>query len=188
MSLRALSNRELLKMLVGTRKAEKLCETALASLLFAQEGSTHYVRELAAAREIVKRSLEEELRHTDSFSCPATVSNYLRALVAGYEHEVFTCLFLNNRHCLIVAEELFRGTIDGTSVHPREVVKRALALNAAAVIFAHNHPSGVAEPSQADISLTDRLKQALGLVDIRVLDHFVVTITGTISMAERGMV
>jgi len=188
MSLRALSNFELMKMLLGSRKADKLCENVLSSLFFAEEGSTYYVRELAAARELVKRSLEGKIGGKESFSSPANVSKYLKVLLAGYEHEVFACLFLNNRHHLIAAEELFRGTINGTSVHPREVVKRALTLNAAAVIFAHNHPSGVAEPSMADISLTDRLKAALGMVDIRVLDHFVVTTASSISMAERGMI
>jgi DNA repair protein RadC len=100
---------------------------------------------------------------------------------------VFTCLFLDNRHRVIECEELFRGTIDGASVHPREVVKRALQLNAAALILAHNHPSGVAEPSQADQQLTRRLREALGLVDIRVLDHLVVGDGEAVSFAERGL-
>jgi DNA repair protein RadC len=103
------------------------------------------------------------------------------------EHEVFGCLFLDNQHAVIAAEDLFRGTIDGASVYPREVVKRALALNAAAVILYHNHPSGVSEPSQSDQRLTQRLKAALGTVDIRVLDHFVVGRAEALSFAERGL-
>ena len=102
-------------------------------------------------------------------------------------HEVFACLFLDNQHVLIGYEELFRGTIDGANVYPREIVKRSLAVNAAAVIFAHNHPSGVAEPSQADQRLTQRLRAALGTVDIRVLDHFVIGDGDTLSFAERGL-
>jgi DNA repair protein RadC len=104
------------------------------------------------------------------------------------EREVFGCLFLDNRHRLIALEEMFLGTIDGASVHPREVVKRALKLNAAAVILAHNHPSGVAEPSQADELITARIRDALALVDIRVLDHLVVGGTTVTSFAERGLI
>jgi DNA repair protein RadC len=106
---------------------------------------------------------------------------------AGLEHEVFCCLYLDNRNRVIACEELFRGTIDGASVHPRAVVKRALIHNAAAIILAHNHPSGVAEPSQADELITRRLKQALALVDIRVLDHLIVADAVVESMAERGL-
>ena len=106
----------------------------------------------------------------------------------GYGQEVFGCLFLDNRHRVIGFEELFYGTIDCASVHPREVVKRVLHHNAAAVIFSHNHPSGVAEPSQSDQRITDRLKAALDLVDVRVLDHIVIGDGETVSMAERGMV
>jgi DNA repair protein RadC len=102
------------------------------------------------------------------------------------EHEVFACLFLDNRHRVIEYQELFRGTIDGASVHPREVVREAMRTNAAAVIFAHNHPSGVAEPSQSDLRITQRLKDALALVDVRVLDHFIVG-SGIVSFAERGL-
>ncbi len=106
--------------------------------------------------------------------------------LVGLEHEVFACLFLDNRHRVLEFRQLFRGTIDGCSAHPREVVKAALLLNSAAVIFAHNHPSGVPEPSRADLALTKRLQDALALVDIRVLDHIIVWGVETVSLAERG--
>ena len=118
---------------------------------------------------------------------PQEVRQFLQLKMRCLPHEVFACLFLDNQHTVISYEELFRGTIDGASVYPREIVKRSLALNAAAVIFAHNHPSGVAEPSQADQRLTQRLKSALGTVDIRVLDHFVVGESEALSFAERGL-
>jgi len=119
---------------------------------------------------------------------PAAVGAYLVLHLAEEEHETFTVLFLDNRHRVIACEDLFHGTIDGCSVHPREVVKRALRLNAAAVILSHNHPSGVPEPSAADIALTKRLQEALKLVDIRVLDHVVVGGLETVSFAERGLI
>ena len=118
---------------------------------------------------------------------PRATRDFLRARLRDREHEVFCCLFLDNRHRVIAFEEVFRGTIDGASVHPREVVKLALARNAAAVILAHNHPSGVAEPSQADELITGRLRDALALVDIRVLDHIVVGDGRCVSFAERGL-
>lgn len=111
---------------------------------------------------------------------------YVKTRIATKEREVFTCIFLDNRHRIIEVEELFYGTLDGSMVHPREVAKRALQLNAGAVIFAHNHPSGHCEPSQADIGITRRLKAALELLDIRTLDHFVVTCEEVTSLAERG--
>lgn len=118
---------------------------------------------------------------------PRVTREYLMMRFAGLEHEIFACLYLDNRHCVIACEELFRGTIDGASVYPREVVKRALAHNAAAVILAHNHPSGVAEPSRPDELITRRLKEALGLVDVRVLDHLVIGGAVVESFAERGL-
>jgi DNA repair protein RadC len=123
----------------------------------------------------------------EAMSNPETVKNFLRLKLQEREHEIFACLFLDNRHRLIEYKELFRGTIDGASVYPREVVKEALSVNAAAVILAHNHPSGLAEPSQADIRITRRLTNALGLIDIRVLDHVVVG-HERVSMAERGVI
>ncbi|MCW8966084.1 MAG: hypothetical protein OQK82_05295 [Candidatus Pacearchaeota archaeon] len=127
-----------------------------------------------------------KLNTGEAFTDPSIVRDFLQLRLAGLEHEVFAVMFLNQRHLLIEYVELFRGTIDGASVYPREVLKEALARNAAAVIFAHNHPSGVAEPSQADMRITQKLKEALALVDIRTLDHFVVGVD-VISFAERGL-
>lgn len=119
---------------------------------------------------------------------PEDVKNYLRLKLTELEHEVFACLFLDSQHRVIQYEEMFRGTINGASVHPREVVKRALQLNAAAVIFSHNHPSGVPEPSHSDRHLTKRLQEALELVEIRVLDHVIVGSEGMVTFSERGWV
>ena len=141
---------------------------------------------LQAVLEMGRRHLYETLQRGDALGSPADTRRFLLARLRDYPHEIFACMFLDNRHRIIEFNEMFRGTIDGTSVHPREVVKQALALNAAAVIFAHNHPSGVAEPSQADYRLTRRLQDALGLVDIRVLDHIVIGDGYTVSLAERG--
>jgi len=132
--------------------------------------------------------MESRLQYRDvALTSPQAVRDYLRLRIADREHEVFVCLFLDSQNRLIAAEELFRGTLAQTSVYPREVVKAALRHNAAAVIFAHNHPSGVAEPSRADELLTAALKQALALVDIRVLDHIIVASEKTTSFAERGL-
>lgn len=130
--------------------------------------------------------LDSEIRG-DCLTSPEQTKQYLRLRLGSFEHEVFACLFMDNRHRVICFEEMFRGTIDGASVYPREVVKAALKHNAAAVIFSHNHPSGVAEPSQADQAITNRLKTALDTVDIRVLDHIVVSREESVSMAERGL-
>ena len=142
---------------------------------------------LEAALELSRRYLEAELRARPVLSNPDKTKNYLRAWLSRFEHEVFACLFLDNRHRIISNEILFTGTIDGASVYPREVVKRCLQLNAAAIIFSHNHPSGIAEPSQADRQITLKLTQALALVDVRVLDHLVVGDKTVTSMAERGL-
>jgi DNA repair protein RadC len=144
--------------------------------------------QLQAVLEMGRRHLGETLTRGNALSCPEDTRSYLRARLRDYPFEVFGCLFLDNRHRIISFEELFRGTIDGASVHPREVVRRALERNAAAVILAHNHPSGVAEPSAADTRLTERLKQALGLIDVRVLDHLIVGDPDITSLAERGLV
>jgi DNA repair protein RadC len=143
--------------------------------------------QLQAALEIARRHLAENLGHADCLTRPAQTMNYLRARLRDYEYEVFACLMLDNRNRVIAFRELFRGTIDGASVYPREVVKQALADNAAAVILAHNHPSGVSEPSQADIRITETLRAALALVDIRVLDHVIVGDEVT-CLSERGLV
>ncbi len=144
--------------------------------------------QLQASLELGKRYLESRLKRESALSKPNDTRDYLKARLRAYPHEVFACLFLDNRHRVLCFEELFTGTIDGASVYPREVVKRALFHNAAAVILAHNHPSGVAEPSRADQSITRRLKDALALVDIRVLDHFIVGDGETVSFAERGLI
>lgn len=143
--------------------------------------------ELAAVLEIARRCLAARLGEAPVFGAPQAVKDYLQLQLGSRPHEVFALLFLDSQQRLIVFEELFRGSLAQTSVYPREVVKRALALNAAAVILAHNHPSGAAEPSRADELLTQTLKAALALVDVRVLDHFVVGRGAVVSFAERGL-
>jgi len=143
--------------------------------------------EFKAMVEFVRRALLEEAAHRDALASPDAVRDYLRLTLAALPYEAFMALFLDSQNRLLAACELFRGTLAQTSVYPREVVKAALAHNAAAVIFAHNHPSGVAEPSRADELLTAALKQALALVDIRTLDHFVVAGQRVVSFAERGL-
>ncbi len=143
--------------------------------------------ELQALLELVRRYLQEPLARPDGFTSPAAAREFLRARLRDLPYEVFCCFYLDNRNRLIRFEELFRGTIDGASVHPREVVRQALEHNAAAMILAHNHPSGIAEPSQADEAITRRLRDALRLVDIRLLDHLVIGDTTCVSFAERGL-
>lgn len=143
--------------------------------------------EIAAVLEIARRSLLQQLSEAPVFDAPDAVRQFLRLKLGGLTHEVFAVLFLDAQHRLITMEEMFRGTLTQTSVYPREVVKRGLDLGAAAVILAHNHPSGVAEPSRADELLTQALKSALALVDMRVLDHLVVGAGEVTSMAERGL-
>ena len=145
---------------------------------------------LATADEILEAArtiLAHRVRRGAAISNPRHTRDYLRLHLAPHDHEIFAILFLDTRHRVIEFVPLFRGTVDGASVYPREVVKEALARNAAAVILAHNHPSGVAEPSQADELITNRIRDALALVDIRVLDHFVVTGDDIVSFAERGL-
>jgi DNA repair protein RadC len=142
---------------------------------------------LASVVELARRSLVEEAAACDALASPQAVRDYLRLLLGGRPHEVFVGLFLDSQNRVLAAKELFHGTLAQTSVYPREVVKAALTHNAAAMIFAHNHPSGVAEPSRADELLTQALKQALALVDIRTLDHFVVAGGRLTSFAERGL-
>ena len=142
---------------------------------------------LAASLELARRVLREDLSTRSALTSPQSVRDYLRLALGGREHEVFVALFLDAQHRVISADELFRGTLTQTSVYPREIVKAALKANAAAVIFAHNHPSGVAEPSQADELLTRQLKDALAMVDVKVLDHFIVAGRATLSFAERGL-
>jgi DNA repair protein RadC len=140
-----------------------------------------------AAFEILRRSLDEKARERSPLTSPGAVRDYLRFTLGQREHEVFVCIWLDAQHKVIKSEELFEGTLTQTSVYPREIVKRAIERNAAAVIFAHNHPSGVAQPSQADELLTRNLKEALALVEVKVLDHFIVAGNQAISFAERGL-
>jgi len=156
-----------------------------------------FVRETAAGYAQVSdeaviqaalKLLSERVAKGPLLSSPKTVKDYLRLRFGDLQHEVFSLLYVDKRHRLIACEDLFRGTIDGASVHPREIVKAALRHNCASVICAHNHPSGVAEPSQADELITQRIKEALALVDIRLLDHLVVTVGGCTSMAEKGLI
>ncbi len=144
----------------------------------------------ANPEEVLQRArqvLSYRVRRGATMSSPQAVKDYLRLEIGTLEHEVFTVIFLDAQHRLLALKAMFRGTVSQTSVYPREVVKEALVLNAAAVVLAHNHPSGCAEPSRADEFLTQSLKAALALVDVRVLDHFVVTVTDIISFAERGL-
>ncbi len=143
--------------------------------------------ELAAVVELARRSLRQRLAERPAFDSPGAVRDYLQLQLAAQQREVFAVLFLDAQHRLLSFDEMFRGTLAQTSVYPREVVRRAMALNAAAVILAHNHPSGVAEPSRADEFLTQSLKSALALVDVRVLDHFVIGQGQVVSFAERGL-
>lgn len=167
----------------------------LRGLLSADQAALRAVRGLGSAKlaqlvavlELARRSLAEEIGTRSALTSPQAVRDYLRLSLGTREHEVFVSLFLDAQHRVIAAEELFRGTLTQTSVYPREIVKAALKANAAAVIFAHNHPSGVAEPSQADELLTRQLKEALAMVDVKVLDHFIVAGRSTLSFAERGL-
>ncbi len=149
-------------------------------------GNAKYAQ-LQAVLEMARRHTFEELNRGDVLSSPEATRAYLSHQLRSYPYEVFACLFLDNQHHILEFEELFRGTIDAASIYPREVVKKALEHNAAAVIFAHNHPSGIVEPSQADKLITDRLKEALSLLDIRVLDHFIIGDGVPYSFAEHGL-
>ncbi len=149
-------------------------------------GDAKYAQ-LQAVLEMAKRHFKEILQRGNALTSPDITRAYLSAQLRGYSYEVFACLFLDNQHRVIQLDELFRGTIDGASVYPREVVRKALHHNAAAVIFAHNHPSGIAEPSAADKHITEKLKQALALFDIRVLDHFIIGDGDPYSFAEHGL-
>jgi DNA repair protein RadC len=179
---------ELLEALIGVEATEARYQGDLRPLFEANGTAGAELAPLFAARELVRRWLAEELKRGEVFGSPVEVKQYLQLGFAGQEYESFVTLYLDNQHRLIEAEESFRGTLTQTSVYPREIVKRALHWNAAAVLFAHNHPSGAAEPSRADEFLTASLKSALALVDVRVLDHFVVGASAVVSLAERGLV
>ncbi|MFP4683097.1 MAG: RadC family protein [Ectothiorhodospira sp.] len=175
--------RDLLSRFGGLRP---LLQADLKAFCDARGLGTAKYAQLQAVLEMGRRHLSEQLQRGDAITSPDHTRHYLAARLRDHPFEVFACLFLDNRHRVLAFEELFRGTIDGASVHPREVVRRALHHNAAALIVAHNHPSGVAEPSASDEAITRRLKEALALVDIRVLDHIIVGDT-LVSLAERGV-
>ncbi|HVH35505.1 DNA repair protein RadC [Tahibacter sp. UC22_41] len=141
---------------------------------------------LQAVLEVARRCLGNDLKRRSTLRSPRDTAAFLRTRMSDYPYEVFAAVFLDNRHRVIAFEEMFRGTIDGTAVHPREVVRACLRHNAAAVIFAHNHPSGVAEPSESDREITCELREALALVGVRVLDHFIVGTESPVSMAQKG--
>jgi DNA repair protein RadC len=176
--------RELLQEYGGLRQLLEASQTEFCKGLGL--GAAKYAQ-LQAVLEMGRRHLSASLKEGDVLTSPDLVRNYVSAQLRHQPHEIFAVLFLDNQNRLISYDELFYGTIDGASVYPREVVKKALARNAAAVILVHNHPSGVAEPSQADQRITQRLRAALGLVDIRVVDHMVVGDKEVISFAERGL-
>jgi DNA repair protein RadC len=199
------SDIELLAAVIGNRRtAESLYKKAGSSLfnlfhtipqetgdLFCAQSNTGYgndpIMKLQAARELAARAIAEDLGNRDALSSPQAVRDFLKHRLCGIPHEVFVALVLDAQNRVISVETLFRGTLTQTSVYPREIVKMALRFNAAAIIFAHNHPSGVAEPSRADEALTQTLKHTLALVDVKVLDHFIVGGTSTMSFAERGL-
>ena len=193
-----MSDAELLGRVIGGKDlAERLlrrfgglrCLLHTDAALLATETGVGAVRAelLRALPELARRYFEESLPVGEAIRSPADTQAFLHAKIRHLGHEMFCCLYLDNRHRILRFDQLFRGTIDGTSVYPREVVKEALAINAAAVILAHNHPSGVAEPSQADERITRRLKSALELVDIRLLDHLIIGNAETTSLASRGL-
>lgn len=192
------SNAELLALLVGTDTAKALASKPLAEVFgFSKPRQRHMYEELApytvhpalaSAKELLARCYSEQLMAGEiSFTAPAAVRSFLCAQIGHLEHESFWCLWLDAQNLLIKAEELFRGTATQTSVYPREVVKQAIAVNATSVIFAHNHPSGSLEPSRADQMLTNQLKAALALIDVRTIDHFVIAGNQALSFAERGL-
>jgi DNA repair protein RadC len=197
MPVRSLPNATLLGLLLGEATAASLAGKSLADL-FNLRSRPLTIREtgaddraeriLDAAKELLARALSEEMQEGEVLSSPDKVRDFLRLRLAERPHEVFMVLLMDVQHRLLADVELFRGTLTQTSVYPREVVKLALSHNAAAVIFAHNHPSGVPEPSQADIHLTNALRQALSLVDVRTIDHIVVGGNASpVSFAERGL-
>lgn len=197
-SVRNLPTPVLLALLVGDEAARALAGRSLIDVFALSAGSPSVQEVIApyadthtieAAKELLSRALAEKLRESDCLAAPAAVRDLLRLRYAGLPHEIFAVLLLDARNRLIDAVELFRGTLTQTSVYPREVVKLTVERNAAAVVLVHNHPSGSAEPSEADERLTRTLKDALALVDVRVLDHFIVAGTESpVSFAERGLI
>ena len=202
----ALSDAELLALLLRTglpgknalQMGQELVDTfgGVAGLLNTSAEALNKIKglgpakraEIVAVLELARRALASQLQTKTVFGNPQAIRDYLQLQLGSREHEVFAVLFLDSNHRLIVLEEMFRGTLTQTSVYPREVVVRALSLNAANVVLAHNHPSGSAQPSRSDEAITQTLKAALALVDVRVLDHFIVTATEAVSMAELGLI
>ena len=193
--IEVMSDVDLLGMMVGSKTAARMLQDAggrLSTLLnvcpTSYEPEPRVKTKLLVAKELVRRSLMETMRQRDVLASPESVRDYLRMTLAGRDYEVFMVLFLDAQNRIIESEEMFRGTLTQTSVYPREVLKHALRHNAAAVVLAHNHPSGVAEPSRADELLTSELKQVLALIEVRVLDHFIVAgQSPPLSFAERGL-
>lgn len=181
----SMPDQELLGRLIGVRATTKLYSGSLTPLFTGDDRQQH--QKCAIARELIKRWLGEEMKARCVLAAPTAVREYLQIHFAGREYESFVALWSDAQNKLIAAEELFRGTLTQTSVYAREIVKGALAHNAGAVIFSHNHPSGCSEPSRADEMLTSTLKQALALVDVRVLDHMIVAGPTILSFAERGL-
>lgn len=186
MELRTLSDRELLALLIGKQTVTRLYKGSIVSLALG-DATTDPHPTLVAAIEFTQRLLLEKIKHGPSLDRPQAVRDYLRIYFMGQAHESFVTFFLDAQNRVITAEEMFKGTLSQTSVYPREIVRAALKHNAAACIFAHNHPSGVAEPSRADELLTANLKRALALIDVQVLDHLIVGSDAVISFAERGL-
>lgn len=187
MDTNTLTDRDLIALLVGEKTATKLYRGSLVSLLFGDNDHRPHPK-LSAALEFSTRLLCEQTVRGPPITHPKEMGKYLSMHFIGKQHEVFVVAFLDTQHRVLAVEEMFRGTIDSAEVHPREVVRAALRRNAAACVFAHNHPSGNPEPSAGDRALTIRLKQALALVEVRVLDHLVVAERSIVSLAERGWV
>ena len=169
------------------KKTDVSVETTVEDRLAGLKPSDLNDVEKQSALRLAMKVLAIKHRAGRPLTNPEATRNYLRLRLADYQNEVFGAVFLNNRHRIITVRELFQGTIDGASIHPRVVVQQALSVNAAALVFYHNHPSGVAEPSHADEAITRRLRDALDLVDVRVLDHFVVSAGESVSFAESGL-
>jgi DNA repair protein RadC len=184
--IEALSDTALLGKLVGARSSRRLFKGSFSALLSEHSDNTPEI--FHVAREFVRRYLSEQLHRQCVLSQPSAVRELLKLHFAGQEYESFVCFFLDAQNRLIAAEELFRGTLTQTSVYPREIIKIALRFNAAALIVAHNHPSGVAEPSIQDQALTRTLADTLHLVDVKLLDHFVIAGANALSFAERGLI
>lgn len=176
--------RQLIRQAGGLRPLLTACPAELATMPGLK---ACWARQLGAVRELFRRQLEESLRRGVALTSPSDTLQYLQASLRDRRREIFSCLFLDTRHRVVACDELFQGSIDGACVYPRVVAEKALRYGAAAVIVAHNHPSGVTEPSLADQAITQRLKEALALLEIRLLDHFVIGDGEPVSLASRGM-